>query len=126
MLHSSLSAVVEFPFSWVFFCFCFFKYCDGFSHSSTWIGHRHSCVPSLLPHPIPASCHRAVALDAQSYIKLPLAIYFTYGNIYVSIFSNHATLFLLFFSSFSLALFFLSTCCDWDLKFKLHFFSTPH
>ena len=24
------------------------QYCDGFCYTSTWIGHRHTCVPSLL------------------------------------------------------------------------------
>ena len=151
MLHSSLSAVVEFPFSWVFFFF--FKYCDGFCHSTTWIGHRHSCVPNLLPHPIPPSCHRTVALDAQSYIKLPrLSILHMVGLaccdswsckesdmterlkwtelnwIYMfqcdSLKSCYPISFV--FLSFSLALFSLSTCCDRDLKFNLHFFSALH
>ena len=39
----------------------------------------------LPPHRIPPSRHRAPALCPVSYIKLSLAIYFTYGNMYVSI-----------------------------------------
>ena len=44
------------------------QYCDGLWHTSTWIGHRHSCTCNLLnllpaslpPHPTPLSCHRAL------------------------------------------------------------------
>ena len=45
------------------------QYSDGFCHISTWTGHSHTCVPSLLnltshlsPHLIPLGCHRAPAL----------------------------------------------------------------
>ena len=68
-----------------------FSYCDGFCHTLTWIGHRHICGPSILnlppppPHPIPLGCHRDPALGCPvSYIKFKLAIYFIYGNIYVT------------------------------------------
>ena len=47
------------------------QHCDGFSHTSIWIGHRHTHIPSILssasqvpPQPIPPGCHRAVALGA--------------------------------------------------------------
>ena len=47
------------------------QHCDGFSHTSIWIGHRHTRIPSILssasqvpPQPIPPGCHRAVALGA--------------------------------------------------------------
>ena len=43
--------------------------------------------PSHMPsHPIPPGCHRTLALDAllQTYIRLLLVIYFTYGNMYSS------------------------------------------
>ena len=42
------------------------QYCDGFCHTSTWISHRHTHVPSLLnlpPYSMPLGCHRAPALD---------------------------------------------------------------
>ena len=44
------------------------QYWDGFCHTSTWIGHRYTCVPLILnplpPHPIPLGCPRALALGA--------------------------------------------------------------
>ena len=45
------------------------QYCDGFCHTSTWIGHRYTCIPHILnptptslPTPIPLGCLRAPAL----------------------------------------------------------------
>ena len=41
--------------------------------------------PPLPPAPGPPSCHREYWIELPvSYIKSPLAIYFTYGNIYAS------------------------------------------
>ena len=47
------------------------QYCDGFCHTSTWIGHRYTWLPSpfeaprhLPPHPIHPGCGRALALDS--------------------------------------------------------------
>ena len=47
------------------------QYGDGFYHTSTWIGHRHTHVPSLLnlpptslPIPPPLGRHRAPALGS--------------------------------------------------------------
>ena len=44
------------------------QHCDGLCHASTWINHRHTCVPSLLnllPTSLsPPGCHRAPALGA--------------------------------------------------------------
>ena len=44
--------------------------CGGPCHTSTWISHRHTCVPlypkspsHLPPHPIPLGCSRAPALS---------------------------------------------------------------
>ena len=46
----------------------------------------HPEPPPPPPHPIPPGCHRAPALGCPvSYIKLKLAIYFIYDNIYVTI-----------------------------------------
>ena len=67
------------------------QFCDDFCHTSTWIGHSQTCVPSLL-NPLPPPCQLPPCKLSQSttfglsasYIKLPLAIYFTYGNAYVS------------------------------------------
>ena len=56
-----------------------------------WISHRCAYVPYLLtvpshlpPHPICLSCHRAQCWAPMSHSKFPLAIYFTYDKIYVS------------------------------------------
>ena len=55
---------------------------------------RMLCVPPpwttplhLLRHPIPLGCPRAPALGAlhHTYIKLTLVVYFTYGNMYISV-----------------------------------------
>ena len=42
--------------------------------------------PSSLPaHPTPLRCHRALDLSSlHQYREFPLAVYFTYGNVYVS------------------------------------------
>ena len=58
-----------------------------FLHTSSWISHSiHLSPPSgtpshCSPHPI---THRAPVLVPASSIKFPLAIYFIYGDIYVS------------------------------------------
>ena len=41
---------------------------------------------SHLPsHPTPLGCHRAPGLSSLSHNKFPLAVYFTHGNVYVSV-----------------------------------------
>ena len=67
------------------------QYCGGFCHTFTWISHRCTCVPhpeppSHLPaHPIPQGHPSAPALITLSQcIKPRLVIYFTYGDIHVS------------------------------------------
>ena len=52
------------------------QYCDGFCHTSTWIHHRLTFVPSLQnqppylpPHLIPPGCHRAPALGALHHVS---------------------------------------------------------
>ena len=58
------------------------QYCIGFCHTTMWISHSiHMSPPfwtslDLLPHPTP--------LSSLLYSNFPLAIYFTYGTIYVS------------------------------------------
>ena len=55
-----------------------------YQHESA-IGIHGSSLLNPPPHPIPVGCHRAPTLGfAMSYIKLPLAIYFIYGNMCVS------------------------------------------
>ena len=51
------------------------QYCVGLCHTSTCISHRCTYVPSLQNPP---------ALLPVSRRKFPLAVYFTYGNVYVS------------------------------------------
>ena len=67
-------------------------YFVGFCHISTWISHKYAYVPcpllldslSHLPlHPTPLSCHRAMGW-AVSHSKFPLATYFIYSNVHVS------------------------------------------
>ena len=77
-------------------------YGAGFCHTSAWASHR--CVwiyisppswgsPSYLPaHPTPLGCHRALALSSLHHnSKSPLAIYFTYGSVYVSMLLSQFT-----------------------------------
>ena len=67
------------------------QYCGGFCHTSTWISHWCSCGSHpeppchLLPHPIPLGCPSAPALSALLHASnWGLIIYFTYGNVHVS------------------------------------------
>ena len=71
--------------------------CDGFCHTSVWIGHRYTCVPSILNtlsislllgrcgQPVPRLSQSFSFGCPASYIKLSLVIYFTYGKVYVSV-----------------------------------------
>ena len=68
------------------------QYCAGFCHISVWISYRHTFVPSILYPLLPPSPLHPSRLSQNtsfgylvSYIKLPLAICFTYGNIYISV-----------------------------------------
>ena len=70
------------------------QYCDGFCHVSMWISHGCTCVPHPEPpshHPLPSPSHPSglsqnTSLECPaSYTELALVIYFTYGNIHVSV-----------------------------------------
>ena len=92
--------VVKVFFLFVWWWKCFLKkifncriitlhYCDGLCHTSAWDGHRYTYVPSLLyPLSPPSPSHPSRLSQSTgfrfpaSYSKLPLAIYFTYGNLY--------------------------------------------
>ena len=97
---------VNFSFSYFFFCFSFLKnlfiyfnwrlitlqYCRGFCHTLTWISHGCTCVPhSEAPLPLPSPSHLSGSSQCTgpefsvSCFKPRLAIYFTYGNIHVSL-----------------------------------------
>ena len=67
------------------------QYCDGFCHTSTWISYRCTYVPlSWTPHPPPSPPHPSGLSQSTSFecpascTEFALVIYFTYGNIHVS------------------------------------------
>ena len=51
-----------------------FQYCDGFCCTSTWVGHRHTYVPSLLNPPLSPPYSSRLSQSTCSYIKLQLAL----------------------------------------------------
>ena len=66
------------------------QYCGGFCYTFTWISHGCTCVPHpelpLPPpsHPIPQSSQCTSPECPVSCIEPGLEIYFTYGNIHLS------------------------------------------
>ena len=72
------------------------QYCGGFCHTSTWIIHGCTCVPPswtplpppFLPHPSGLSQSTSFGC-LDSHIEFVLVIYFTYGNIHVSMLFSH-------------------------------------
>ena len=89
---------LKFTFNWRIIAL---QYCVSLRHTSTWISHRYSMSPpswiSLLP-PTPSHSSRLSQSTwfelPPSYSKFPLAIYFAYVNVYVSVLlSIHYTLF---------------------------------
>ena len=65
----------------IFYCKIFtLQYCADFCHTSTWISHRYTYVPSLLnlsaiPHPIPPSrLSQSTRLSSLCHSKSPLSI----------------------------------------------------
>ena len=67
------------------------QYFGGFCHTLTWISHGCTCVPlSCTPLPPPSQSHPSGLVQCTGFecpiscIKLGLVIYFTYGNVYVS------------------------------------------
>ena len=93
--HSSFLSSPLFFFYFIYFNWRIItlQYCDDFCHTSVWIGHRYTCVPSILnplpplsiPYPSRLSQSTGFGCPA-SYIKLALIIYF---NMYVSILCCH-------------------------------------
>ena len=67
------------------------QYCIGFCHTSAWISHRHTYVPSLLNLPptahliLPSRLSEHQFELPEYYSHFPLAIYFTYSSVYTSI-----------------------------------------
>ena len=87
--------IIPFVFIYLFFNWRIItlQYCDFFCHTSTWVSHRYTCVPfpSWTPFSPPSPPTHPSRLSQSigfgflaSYITLPLAIYFIYGNVYVS------------------------------------------
>ena len=87
--------------SWItgtaFYVFIYFnwrtfilQYCDGFSHISTWISHRYTCVPPILnPPPTPLPIPPLQAFP-EHQLWVPCFMHwtgpghlFTYGNVHV-------------------------------------------
>ena len=66
------------------------QWCVGVCHTSTWISHRYTYVPSLLSlpsisHPLPSRLSASTRLELPTpYSKFLLAVYFTHGDAYVS------------------------------------------
>ena len=78
----------SFVFNWKIIAL---QYCVSFCHTSTWISHKYAYVPSLLNlPPIQLSIPPSRSSPGPSFgflvsfSKFPLAIYFAYGNVYVS------------------------------------------
>ena len=73
------------------------QYCVGFCHAATWITHRYACVPSFL-NLLPTPIHRSRLSQSTgfelpaSHRKFPLAVYFTHGNVHVSMLLSQFTL----------------------------------
>ena len=68
------------------------QYCDGFCHTSIWIGPKYTYIPSILNLPLTSLLTPSSRLSQstsfgypESSIKVALVIYFTYGNAYASV-----------------------------------------
>ena len=73
----------KFIFNWSIIAL---QYCVGFSHTTTWISHKYTYVPSLLNliPPLQVVIEHQVELPVL-HSNFPLTIFFTSGNVYVSI-----------------------------------------
>ena len=121
MLHSSLSAIVEFPFCSVFNIVMVFAIPQHESAIGIRVSPPSSPTLSLQVVTEQWIWMRSHTSDSHWLSILHMVIDMFQCN---SLKSCYPISFVL--SSFSLAFFFLSTCCDRDLKFNLHFFSSFH
>ena len=121
VLHSSLSAIVEFPFCWVF------------NNVMVFAIPQHESAIGICVSP-PSSPTLSFQVVTEQWLWMSSH---TSDSHWLSVLHMVIDLFQcdslkscypisFVFSSFSLAFFFLSTCCDRDLKLNLHFFSTFH
>ena len=110
--HKILDFICLFCFNWRIIAL---QYCVSFCHTSTWISHGYTHVPSLwnLPpasHPIPPPSRLPQSTGFElpaSHSKFLLAIYLTYGNVYVSMLLFQFCFYLNWISSW------LDWCCLW-------------
>ena len=79
---------------WIFCSFCLTLFifnwriialqdCVGFCHTSAWISHRYTYVPSLRPLPTPLGCYRALVWVLRVIQQIPIGYPF-YIQWYVS------------------------------------------
>ena len=107
-----------------------------FCHTSTWIGHKYTWVPSILNAPPPSLLTPSLWVVTEgfgysaSFIKLGLGIYFTYGNIHVSMLFSQIippspspiqSKSLFFMSILNITLFLLVLSSRWHVKRQVTF-----
>ena len=66
--------------------------CLGFCHITTWISQKYAYSPSLFSHQLPPPSYpsrssQSTGLSSLCY-RFPLVIYFTLGNVCVSVYSS--------------------------------------
>ena len=91
--HETIAVLYYFLTIYIYFNWriIILQYCDGFCRTSTWIGHRYTCVPpSWTPLPSPSPTYLSGLSQSTTFvcfascIKLVLVIYLTCGNVHVS------------------------------------------
>ena len=121
MLHSSLSAIVEFPFCSVFNIVMVFAVPQH--KSAIGIHVSPSSFPMLSLQVVTEQWLWMCSHTSDSHWLSVLHMVIDMFQC-DSLKSCYPVCFV--FSSFSLVFFFLSTCCERDLKLNLHFFSALH
>jgi len=93
-LYNVFSLIFKIKFIYFNWRIITLQYCDGFCHTSTWISHRDTCPPILIPppHPIPLDCpeHRLCVLHALNLHQSSILHMLMY--LFQTILSNHPTL----------------------------------
>ena len=72
ILNSGISFLkfIYFYFSWRIITL---QYCDGFCHTSLWVGNRHTCVPSILNPPPTSLCTPSLQVVTEHQLWMPYA-----------------------------------------------------